>query len=244
MNNYLFFKEDAEIDNPIFRVFSIERLLEIFSSKSLVLVKPSKWDDPFENFILKSRVKFENGELAGIEFGNFIFGQCWSLLNESDAMWRIYSPDKHGVKVKTTPRKLRMTLASNVKNPEISAFIGKVRYESGEYLRNMVTDRVRMQNKIFDTTGRGHAETLLFKREEFSHEQEVRVVYSGREEDAKKEIFPVKIDPFLLIEEIVFDPRMDKNLVLIYQKHFSNIGFTGLISRSQLYDVPDLVVSV
>ena len=78
-----------------------------------------------------------------------------------------------------------------------------MRYESGDSLRNMVTDRVRMQAKVFDTSGRGHAETLLFKRDEFLHEQEVRVVYSGREEDAKKEIFPVKIDPFLLIEERV-----------------------------------------
>ena len=115
------------------------------------------------------------GEQADIAFANSVFGQCWSLLKESDAMWRIYSPEKHGVKVKTTPRKLREALALRVEYPEVSAFIGRVRYESGSYLRDMVTDRVRMQNKIFDTSGKGHAETLLFKRDEFAHEEEVRL---------------------------------------------------------------------
>lgn len=244
MSNYLFFDQASGVDEPIYRVFSIERLLEIFTSKALVLVKPSKWDDPFENFILKSKMEFVDGEQADIAFANQIFGQCWSLLSESDAMWRIYSPDKHGVKVKTTPRKLRDALASQVEHPSLSAFIGRVRYESGQYLREMVNDRVRMQNKIFDTSGRGHAETLLFKREEFSHEREVRIVYSGSERDAQRDIFPFRIDPFSLIEEIVFDPRMDRNLAAIYESHFLGSGFSGPVSRSQMYDLPSITVMV
>jgi hypothetical protein len=243
VQNFVFF-DDGDIDRPIYRVFSIERLLEIFSKKSLVLVKPKKWDDPFENFILKSKIEFANGEQAHIAFANSIFGQCWSHLEESDAMWRIYSPTKSGVKVKTTPRKLRAALAAHVKKPEISAFIGKVRYRPSTELIGMVTDRVRMQNKIFDTSGKGHAETLLFKRDEFSHEQEVRIIYSGNDIEASIDTFSFCIDPHSLLEEIVFDPRMDKNLVSVFTAHFKTISFSGGVKRSQLYDLPDFVVNV
>lgn len=244
MSNFVFFDNNDDIDHPVFRVFSIERLLEMFSKKSLVLVKPKKWDDPFENFILKSKIEFENGEQAKIEFADSIFGQCWSLLEESDAMWRIYSQSKNGVKVKTTPRKLLAALSACVSTPDISAFIGRVRYKSSFELIEMMRDRIRMQNKIFDTSGQGHAETLLFKRDEFAHEKEVRIIYSGNRVEASNDVFSINIDPHLLLDEIVFDPRMDKDLANIFSVHFKSINFKGDVRRSQLYELPDLIVNV
>jgi len=244
MHNYVFFKNDKEVDKPIFRVFSIERLLETYTKKALVLVKPKKWDDPFENFILKSKAKLQTGEQVDFAFADSIFGQCWSQLQESDAMWRIYSPSKNGVKVRTTPRKLREALASQVATPELTAFIGKVQYKRRSELTSMVQDRVRMQQKIFDDTGRGHAETLLFKRKEFLHEHEVRLIYSGNIVDAEKDFFTFAIDPPAIFEEIIFDPRMDFSLASVYEQHFRTSGYTGKIMKSQLYELPELTISV
>lgn len=51
--NFLNFKID-DIDRPIFRFLTIERLFEIFKTHSNVLVSPKLWDDPFENHIMTS----------------------------------------------------------------------------------------------------------------------------------------------------------------------------------------------
>ena len=46
----------------------------------------------------------------GIGFKENLYGQCWTKTRESDAMWRIYSPNKNGVRIMTTPRKLLTAL--------------------------------------------------------------------------------------------------------------------------------------
>jgi hypothetical protein len=51
----------VNIDNPdlyIYRVFKVNRLIEMFKTKKLVVVKPELWDDPFENFLIKSSTPF------------------------------------------------------------------------------------------------------------------------------------------------------------------------------------------
>lgn len=243
MQNYIFFKIETDIDKPIYRVFSIERFLEVYHKGKLVLVKPKKWDDPFENFILKSKARLETGEHVEFSFAHSMYGQCWSFDQESDTMWRIYSHQKNGVKIRTTPRKLREALAAEIQYPELSAFIGCVMYKEQVELLEMVNDRVMMHDKVFDSTGRGHAETLLFKRMEFSHENEVRLIYSGTQEDAVCDVFKFKIDPHDLFDEVIFDPRMDENLTSIYKQHLVATGFRGRVDRSTLYDVPNLTVS-
>ena len=74
----------------------MKRLLELFQTRHNVLVAPEKWDDPFENFILKSDRVSRRGW----------YGQCWTWQRASDAMWRIYSGDKNGVRMRSTPAKL------------------------------------------------------------------------------------------------------------------------------------------
>jgi hypothetical protein len=242
MSNYIFFANNNEPDRPIFRVFGIERLLQIFSNRELILVRPKKWDDPFENFILNSRATLETGEHITLTFENSLYGQCWTQHKENDGMWRIYSPQKNGVKVRTTARKLRESLADVVESPELTAFIGKVQYKRNKDLTAMVSDRVRMQRKIFGATGRGHAESLLFKRDAFSHEKEIRLIYTGAPSEGETDLFSFAVDPHALFEEVVFDPRMDTALCEIYEKHLKSIGFPGKIKRSQLYEVPNITV--
>jgi hypothetical protein len=246
-DNYLFFDNQPGInpDSPIYRIFSIERLLELFATCKLTLVKPDMWDDPYENFILKSRVLFENGEEASLGYSNSIFGQCWSLNEETDAMWRIYSPLKNGVKVRSTSRKLREALAREASLPEISVFVGRVKYKSKKFLLRMTKDRARMNRKIFSTNGEGQAETLLFKREGFRHEGEVRLIYfDNTNVETNNKIFNFNIDPFELIDEIKLDPRMNLDLTNIYIKHFKELGFKGEISRSGFYELPETTLKI
>jgi hypothetical protein len=246
-DNYLFFDNESKAspDSSIYRIFSVERLLELFATRKLTLVKPAMWDDPFENFILKSKALFENGEKVSLGYSDSIFGQCWSLNEETDAMWRIYSPLKNGVKVRSTSRKLREVLSSDVHLPDISAFVGVVKYRTEQSLLRMTNDRARMNRKIFSTNGQGQAETLLFKRDGFSHEKEVRLIYFDNcDANAKNKIFNFNIDPFDLIDEIKLDPRMNQDLANVYIQHFKGLGFNGEVSRSGFYELPEITLKI
>lgn len=86
----------------IYRIVSVERLLQLFQTQQNTLIKPKKWDDPFENFILQSQVRIPTGEIATFGFRDQFYGQCWTLHSASDAMWRIYSPNKNAVRIRST----------------------------------------------------------------------------------------------------------------------------------------------
>jgi hypothetical protein len=78
-------------DKFVYRIISIERLFELFASRQNVLVKPKKWEDPFENFILRCRIQLPDGRYATFGFQDKFYAQCWTFQSASDAMWRIYS---------------------------------------------------------------------------------------------------------------------------------------------------------
>lgn len=88
---------DDDMDKPIFRFISLENLTELLVNKVLTLVKTKLWDDPYENYLLKCNVFYNNKELNLQDLQEQIFGQCWTLIDESDALWRIYSVDKKGI---------------------------------------------------------------------------------------------------------------------------------------------------
>ena len=109
------------------------------------------------------------------------YGQCWSLNEETDAMWRIYSPDPKkpsGIKVKTTIGKLFNNLKRTCSPaPYLQFFVGRVIYES----QTRIADR--MKNLTFRKLSESRqsnwfADLLCLKREAFQHENEVRLLFS------------------------------------------------------------------
>jgi hypothetical protein len=96
-----------DLDAPIYHIYSKRWFLDLLSFKENGLVKPRIWDDPFENFFLRSEVTGPGGEKISIEnIAEDWYGQCWTLNADTDAMWRIYSPGNDGIKVRTTAREL------------------------------------------------------------------------------------------------------------------------------------------
>src|SRR5438270_4394426 len=127
-DNFLFFPSHTR-DRFIYRIISIDRLVEMFSSGRNVLVKPKLWDDPFENFILRCRVQLPDGAYATFGFQDHFFAQCWTLQSASDAMWRIYSPKANAVRIRTTVWKLSESLSRCCgKWAPDEVFIGCVQY--------------------------------------------------------------------------------------------------------------------
>ena len=219
----------------------IHRTLEALEKKELVLVKPKKWDDPFENALLSAPVVTSQGEKGEFAARESVYGQCWTQHKETDAMWRIYSPDKNGAKVRTTPRKLLEALkAHNQKYSELQCFVGQVTYLK----QSELSQKLRSLN-LFDSNGSGIAESLLYKRKEFSHEKEIRIIYSGLDNKCISDFYAFRIDPYDLFEEIIFDPRMDSELVCAYKLAIKNKGYSSHIKQSTLYKRPkDFVIKI
>ena len=241
----------VNIDNPdlyIYRVFKANRLIEMFKTKKLVVVKPELWDDPFENFLIKSSTPLPSGGIMSFRgVADCFYGQCWTLNQESDAMWRIYSPDKNGAKVKTTIRRLHKAIYNpNNEFESLSYYIGKVMHMTEEEIRKMFADPDFVTPTVLDHSGLGQVPTLLLKREAFVHEKEVRLVYRETTERYKKDqnIIEFDIDPNTLFDEIVFDPRMSETDYEMYSNEIKRCSFTKPISQSTLCQAPNLKINI
>lgn len=196
-------------DTPIYRIFSCRRFEQMMSTNELVLVNPEKWDDPFENFYLKVNAFMGEEKVSLESLRKGWFGQCWTLNEDTDAMWRIYSPEKDGVRLKTTTGKLfRAIIDQQGILADFGSFIGTVEYLSKEELQNY-----HKQTFSETLTNGGLASMLLRKRTAFLHEAEVRVLASLSSEylfEYEDGLYQVKIDFEDIFDEICLDPRLEK----------------------------------
>jgi hypothetical protein len=160
-------------------------------------------------------------------------------------MWRIYSSDKCGVKVQTTIRKLLASLTDATENAKRyfgEAYIGKVRYLDDQHLRSRLQDRFWLEAESADH--HSQAASLLFKRSEFEHEEEIRLIYLNHDATYLDNLFHYPIDPAALFDEIQFDPRISDELFEVFQYFLcSKLQYAKPVTKSTLYQVPDLTVS-
>jgi hypothetical protein len=226
--------KEADLNKKIYRIISLSRLEELFETRRNVLVKPHKWEDPFENFILRSKVKLPTGEIIEYNFHNWLYGQCWSFHKASDAMWRIYSPKSDGVRIRTTLKKLAESFFQSQKTKhEFKCAIGKVLYLKEKELKDYA-------NNTFDDYGitlKNLFSGLLVKRPAFKHENEVRLLYCSIDDnEPNSDIFSYVIEPHSLITQIMIDPRLDQKKANSLKNHIKNkTKFKGDIRRSLLY---------
>lgn len=149
-------------------------------------------------------------------------------------MWRIYSQNKDGVRVTTTPRKLLNALKDSVgEYAELKCFLGQVQYKRKTALLESLKSI-----DLLSTDGSGIAESLLYKRVEFSHEKEVRLIYCGDDSKCSSDLCDFKIDPDSLFDRILFDPRMEDELKIAYKLAIAKKNCNVEIKRSALYDAP------
>lgn len=234
-----------DLDTPIYRVYRFEYLMDIFYFNSDVLVKPEKWDDPFENLVFQQQAKLPNGESVSIEpIRNRFFGQCWTLnQEESDAQWRIYSSDKKGVRVKSTLRKLFDNFYNSTNSfADVSFYIGKVLYKTASCIKEELESENFLSKILSDYSGKSMVETLLIKRKEFEHENEVRLIYFSLDSISHNYSYP--FNPNSVLEELLFDPRLDFEEFEMKKGKIKKIGCTIPIFKSELYQIPKLNLKI
>lgn len=230
---------ELDLNKYIYRIISYDRFLEIFRDRQNTLVKPELWEDTFENFVLKSQLQTDTGEVIKYNVHERMYGQCWTLENTSDAMWRIYSPDKNSVRLRTTIGDLlNSLLIGTADRVNCLQSIGKVEYLSEKKLIKRAKFTFGKQGEV---TFGNLFKSLLLKRKAFYHENEVRLMFldwnviSGSEK-----VFKYSFDPHKLITQIMIDPRITyQEFKGIKEKILHDTGYKGKIKRSLLYRLPD-----
>lgn len=252
MNPYIHFsKKELEAINlsdiHIYRIFPFDRFIDLITQSSNVLVQPQLWEDPYENPLKGIITDPKTATQFSIPLFERVFAQCWSLHDQSDAMWRIYSPDKKGVLVKVKADNLLSSLASA---PEIKIsshqrlFLGKVLYKTQINLKKVFENNTYIKTILRKPLMKppiAAAKSLLYKRDSFKHEEEVRIIFINHVlDDAKPKISKFTINPKSLIESVTLDPRLE-NVDYKRQKDIIKaVGYSGGISKSSLYKLPTL----
>ena len=226
---------ELDENSSIFRFVRTDRLFELFNTKKIVLVKPWKWDDPFENFLSKTIVVNKNKENIGFNVTNDFYGQCWTLRDECDGIWRNYSSLENGARIETSTIKLLSSIYDMTNGgSRLSCFIGRVIYETDKEIPNLLSQWISQM--LMDSTGKEIAKMLLIKREEFSYENEVRLLYC-KEGSNKDDIVEFEVDPLDLIKRIMFSPKMKQPDFERHKNALIQFGFSEhRISKSTLYE--------
>jgi hypothetical protein len=157
-------------------------------------------------------------------------------------MWRIYASPAPGVKIRTTiGRLLKAIYDTQDLNADRKYWIGKVKYENQDEivatLQGLLSNPDHALTFVTDCTFLSTASILLFKREAFAYEQEIRLIFRA-DDDRGHDERTFAIDPNNLIDEVVFDPRMEGHQFEECRTQLQNLGYTGRIDRSTLYDLP------
>lgn len=198
-------------DVKVCRVFKVKYLRKMICKKQNTLVQIEKWEDPFEAFLLKQKVHDGNNVIDISSLYKNYYGQCWSLNEkETDATWRIYSPKKDGVLVKTTLGKLWDGFYDpSLKFASIEFSIGKVEYHEEKDIKSTF-QRINF-GELIDTKMSELSKTLFIKRREFEHENEVRIIFNDLEGKSSEELYNYPIILEDLFVDMIADPRMEDN---------------------------------
>ncbi len=164
-------------DTPIYRYMGLEEF-HCLMNGSLRLTCPFKWveadgGDRWENVLFQTKIYRDEKQIDTETDGRKTYVHCWTHVPESDAMWRLYGGDR-SVKIRTTAEKL-LAAANNAiplgKNLTILFKIGKVAYLPEKQIKAFFSEKHRVVNNI-----RCHHESMMIKRDFYSHENEVRLV--------------------------------------------------------------------
>jgi hypothetical protein len=244
MNNYLGINQN-EWNTPIYRFTTVDRVLSLIDKHENTLVSPRKWQDPFENILSKMRFKTTNGDSFNHPLRDRAYGQCWTIIEETDAAWRMYVPSGNGVRLRTTIRKLYQSMTNaQTLYATMSCYIGRVEYKTEDALSACFTDPQWVKEHLLEVGCRGQAESLLFKRTEFEPEQEIRLIYLEPHNRSDDDFYRYQLNSSSVIQQITFDPRMEDDLYETYSSIIHKLGFSGEVNKSKLYQIPFFEISV
>lgn len=245
------------LDTPVYRIYPYRIFLQIIQTQKDRLSSPNTWPDPLDNFLLRQTqvIDSDGVSLDPSALANGWYVQCWSLQQNSDAMWRLYGAYKSlagqgglasinpqnfvecSVQVKSTPRKLLKYLTETLSHTTDNLFCGYVQYIEEHEFHAKISGR-KYNDFLMAGGQKLLAEFMCLKRMAFAHEQEIRLIYQDITVDVAhppSNFHEFAFDPNTLFDEIVLDPRLnDWEYDQVSRSLLSN-GITLNVRQSDLY---------
>lgn len=162
-----------------------------------------------------------------------LYGMSWTLQEETDSLWRIYSPDKLSVRITSTVKTLVETVGSEDNKWDV--WIDRVKYKNEQEINKWLDkcETVSSQNQFTDRM----SESFFIKREAFVAEKEFRLIVNYYDEQLPQSPFVCfKINPNEFISSIITDPRLTQYEHDAVKDALEGAGADEhLITQSQLY---------
>lgn len=222
-------------DLVMYKYIPLKYVLNMFDNKVIRFDNIRKWEDVYENFVDKENIQLQNSTRSDIPRSQY-FGQSWTVQEESDAMWRIYSPTRQSVRVKTVyPLIFGGCSSWNSKNKDNPMWttIDYVSYaDEGEINKWLVSNSPMNYWAFYEMQTEG----LFIKRLEFDHEKEVRVILRN-DKIENLDYIEIDFDPYKVFREIVIDPRVSEDEYRQQRDCLVERGYDiTKIRKSTLYD--------
>lgn len=221
--------KNLEHNTKIYRYMSLKQFMHFIENDKTYFTRISSGDDTWEAPTIKLPTQFENGQVEMPQYsaGMDLFAQCWTSKEESDAMWRIYSTSKDGIRIGTTVKKFELLQGTNHYVIE-RIFYYKELMEGLEYCQK--------PSSIMKIIRDG-----LIKRDAFSHEEEVRIITLNQPRfldnilDDKENYLELDLNAKDFIEEITVDPRAEEYYVETIKSYCRRVGLEVIPKKSDLY---------
>ncbi|MEO6133466.1 MAG: hypothetical protein ABIQ02_16620 [Saprospiraceae bacterium] len=223
----------------LFRIYTLQRLSD-FQNNKFIFVSPSKWTDPYEKAFLCAKYK-GNENLYNhplyTNLGYKVFAQCWTASKQSEAMRRVFAPDKNGVIVKMSLKMkkelfYKTTIKGVLAENEIAEFLNQ--YFADKKLKDRAyltgnTVGVLPKNKTGDIICEVNGRPDLKIAIECKFDKSVRLgdiegkdIFARKSDTAWSQLIEAQANRDSKVSLIVFDISLVENSIL---KNFENIGY-------------------
>ena len=211
------------METSIYRFTSFEAFEDLVLRKKLCLVHPTLWDDPKELEVYNKACEEDIVTKDPIGLLQYkTYAQSWTQVNESDAMWRIYSYNNMSIRIHSS-----IGYFNSVKGLDIR----KVIYTND--VENTIS-KFRKQ--------RDFLQLLAIKRKFFEHEKEIRLIHRYKykdEMDIKRHL-----EAFWLLKNRNFmDLKQYNEIMLQKYNELINIDIDKKIYEISV-DVSDMIKDV
>jgi len=164
-------------DQMVWRYMRTSRFLDLLQTRQIYFASAWQFDDPFEGAVAVQThavpvdpryPEMDSTERAFAELKRLTKISCWHVEDyESDAMWRLYSDQRKGVAIVSTPER-------------IGAALTPYRTESGNGVEGLCGGNVTYVDLVQERLRVGMLERFYFKHRAFSWEKEFRCAISLR----------------------------------------------------------------
>ncbi|MCX6159082.1 MAG: DUF2971 domain-containing protein [Ignavibacteriae bacterium] len=185
----------------IYRFLPLERLLDMLQNDRMIFVSPRKWKDTFDNFLFRV---IDEKEINNT-FLNKIYSLCFTLNPHSQAYWKTYSPEGHGVRIKIKTKDF-LSILTKLEN---KIWIGRMKYNYEKILVEKLSQTVGLKQSLFLKEPNDLFLNMFhLKRMPFKYEEEIRLLILAQPKISG--LRKVKLIPSDIIEEIRLDPNVCK----------------------------------